>query len=360
MQVSDKMNRRQFVAGAVAAAAMGAVSAGVAMAAEKASDSADAPAAEEVVDTFPRTQGTANVELHRAYTPGKKGFTQAVVAVSDGVIVAANLDDYLLLDNSDGRVESVPNFTRGFGDNFVDPNSQLASKSDNNDLYSEAMIAGGAAQPWLESIHAIESFAVGHTPEELAELAQQGEDGAITVADTIAGATLESSFGYLANIAAAATDETNVSTGTFNGDPASLTLGRGNFSAHGTRAFTSAVTLMQGETIVAANIDDFQFAEADAEGITSVTKEDSEMAKNFVEGMVLCAKSQINEYYSSHMAEKAGATQHWLVSIQAIQTALADLNAAYVPAVGVDTISGSTLVDTKGYATAAGIAGLLA
>lgn len=364
MQVSDKMDRRQFVAGALAAAAAGVAGADGAMAAEKAADSAAADtAAAEVVDTFPRIEGGSTVELHRAYgaAHGDKCFTQAVVAVSDGVIVAANVDDYQFMDNTDGGVVAVPNTDRGLSDNYAVPTTQLASKTDNNERYSANMAGhGGATLPWLDSIRAIEAFAVGQTPADLADIAQQGMDGTIAVADTIAGATLADSFGYLSAIAAAATDETNVATGTFDGDPSTLSLGRGNFAAHGTKGFTSAVTLMQGDTIVATNLDDFQFADPTAEGVVGLPNSDAAFGENYAEGKVLCSKSQIDEYYSSNMASKAGATQHWLTSIQAIQSALADLNASYVPGVNVDTISGSTLADTSGYAAAAGIAGLKA
>jgi hypothetical protein len=362
MQAITNMDRRRFISGALAtAAALGvAGAAGSALASEK----ADTASAESSAATAPATTapaGTGTVELHRGYAAvhGEKCFTQVVVAVSDGTIIGASVDDYQFMDNSAGTVTAVPNSDAGFGENYADAATQLASKSDNHEAYSAHMAeAAGATLDWLTSMEAIEAFAAGQTPDELLSIAEQGINGEIGI-DTVSGCTLEDTFGYLNAIATVAADDTLVSSGSFDAAGGDMTLSRANIGAHGTKGFTDVVTLAQGGTIVAASIDDFQFMDATTDGLTPVPNSDAGFGENYAEGVALCSKSQNSEAYSAAMASKAGATQSWLASIEAIEAGVVGVPVVNTPGLDVDTISGSTLTSTTSYAAACGITAAL-
>ncbi len=364
MQAITNMDRRRFISGALAtAAALGvAGAAGTALASEKAdtasaeSSAAAAPAAATVAPA-----GAGTVELHRGYAAvhGEKCFTQVVVAVSDGTIIGASVDDYQFMDNSAGTILAVPNSDSGFGENFADATTQLASKTDNHEAYSAHMAeAAGATLDWLASMEAIEAFAAGQTPDELLAVAEQGINGEIGI-DTVSGCTLEDTFGYLNAIATVAADDTLVSAGSFDAAGGDMTLSRANIGAHGTKGFTDVVTLAQGGTIVAASIDDFQFMDATTDGLTPVPNSDASFGENYADGVALCSKSQNSEAYSAAMASKAGATQSWLTSIEAIEAGVVGVPVVSTPGLDVDTISGSTLTSTTSYAAACGITAAL-
>ncbi len=280
------------------------------------------------------------VFLHRGYAAphGDKSFAQVVVALDEaGSIVAANIDEYQFMDATTEGITPVPN-AAGMGANFVE-GVTLVSKADNNDVYSALMADhGGATQTWADSIAAIEAFAAGKTAGELEGV------------DTVAGCTLADAAGYLGAIAAVAQDDTLVAEGT--GDLAEATLGRATFAAHGGKSFASAVTLVSAGAIAAASIDEFQCMSADTEGLVPVPNSEGEFGANLVEGMELGSKSLNNASYSAHMAEKAGATQDWLTSIDAVEADLVGQR--------VDAISGATLVDARAYAFAAVKAGMKA
>ena len=280
------------------------------------------------------------VYLHRGYAAphGEKSFAQVVVALDEaGAIVAANIDEYQFMDAATEGISPVPN-SEGMGANYVE-GVTLVSKTDNDDVYSALMAEhAGATQAWSESIAAIEAFATGKTAGELEGV------------DTVAGCTLADAAGYLAAIAAVAQDDTLVAEGA--GDLAGAALGRANFAAHSGKSFASAVTLVSAGQIVAASIDEFQCMSVDTEGLVPVPNSEGEFGANLVEGMELGSKSLNNGSYSAHMAEKAGATQDWLTSIDAIETDLVGQR--------VDAISGATLVDARAYAFAAVKAGMKA
>ena len=343
MQAS--IDRRSFLsAAALAAASLGV--AGTAFAAESAA--ADKPAASAPA-AAPAATGEP-IELHRAYgaAHGEKCFTQAVVAVADGVVVAANIDDYQLMDKATSVC--VPNTDSDFGAGFADATKGLASKSDNHEAYSAHMAEkAGATQDWLVSIQAIEAYLTGKTVEELTEAVQQG-------VDTIAGCTLADAAGYLALAVSAATDETLATTGVYDGDPSTLEMGRANTGSHGHYGFANVVTLSQNGVMCAASIDEFQFLDPTTEGVVAVPNSDAGFGEGYVAGKVLASKSQSNVAYSAAMAEKAGATQDWLVSMQAIEAGVAGVPVMNTVGLGVDTISGSTLTSTTSYAASCGIA----
>ena len=142
---------------------------------------------------------------------------------------------------------------------------------------------------------------------------------------------------------------------------AEVKIGQVEYAAHGTSCFAVLTVAMDGDTIVAAHIDEFQFMDAaTAEGVPN---SDASFGANYPEGKVLASKVVNNGLYSTNMATKAGATTPLGVSYEAIEAfvtgkTIAELEAAIADKTKeemVDAVSSSTLVDTLGY-----VQGLLA
>lgn len=119
--------------------------------------------------------------------------------------------------------------------------------------------------------------------------------------------------------------------------------------------FTYAVAVVQGDTIVAAYLDDFQFFDpADGADIVGVPNSDGGFGANVAEGKVLASKRVNSDYYSANMA-KAGSTVAIADNFDAIQNHLNGMTLADALAAEespVDAISGATLADTAGYINA--------
>ncbi len=281
---------------------------------------------------------------------GTKCFTQAVAVVQDDVIIAAYLDEFQFIDSSED-VTGVPNsdtdFAEGYADGLV-----LCSKRENAKYYSALMADHGGSTVAIDTNYdAIESFAVGKTIEELKTAA--GSDDAV---DAVSGATLADTAGYLDAIAQAAQAAQDTQAVEFTGDSDSLKLNVVYAAAHGTKCFTSAAALTDGENIVLSYIDEFQFIDGSAD-VTGVPNSDADFAEGYAEGKVLCSKRVNTAYYSKNMADKGGSTIAIDANFDAIQNHIngmsikdtADLAGSENP---VDAISGATLVDTAGYLNA--------
>src|SRR5690554_6283957 len=89
---------------------------------------------------------------------------------------------------------------------------------------------------------------------------------------------------------------------------AELKIGKAEYAAHGTKCFTIAFVVLDGDTIVRAYIDEYQFlAKSDAIGVPNADVEDG-FAANFANpNMVLASKKVNNDLYSANMA-RAGST----------------------------------------------------
>lgn len=133
---------------------------------------------------------------------GTKCFTIAVVALEGDKIVAAYLDEYQMLPKD--QATGVPNSSADFGQAFANPEQVLASKRVNNDYYSNNMTRAGSTQSLVKSWSAIESFVVGKTISEL-EAIVTATDKADMV-DTVSGATLVDTKGYVEALLLAAYD----------------------------------------------------------------------------------------------------------------------------------------------------------
>lgn len=134
---------------------------------------------------------------------------------------------------------------------------------------------------------------------------------------------------------------------------ASITLGQVLYAPHGTRSFAVMTVAMEGDTIVAAHIDEFQFLDASAIGVPN---SDAGFGEAYPEGKVLASKRVNTAAYSKSMAA-AGSTVALDVNFDAIQKFVVGKTVAELEAFlkdktkedVVDAVSGATLVDTRGY-----------
>lgn len=132
-----------------------------------------------------------------------------------------------------------------------------------------------------------------------------------------------------------------------------LKMAQVDFAAHGTKAFAVVTTVVNGDEIVSAYIDEFQYMAAET---SKGTPNSEEMGANVVEGKVLGSKRENNETYSKNMAEKAGSTVEIAANFDVIQefvkgkkiSELEEL-VGKTPEETLDAVSGATLADTQGY-----------
>ncbi len=156
------------------------------------------------------------------------------------------------------------------------------------------------------------------------------------------------------------TDAANTASATDNGtgitQTETLKVGKAEYAAHGTKGFSVAFAVIQGDTIVAAYIDDYQVMSKDE--ATVVPNSDKDFGKYFTDTKSSLASKRVNsKYYSKLMKDNAGST----ISIADNFDAIANYAVGKtVPELQkeldqkddkkmVDAVSGSTLADTKGY-----------
>lgn len=138
-----------------------------------------------------------------------------------------------------------------------------------------------------------------------------------------------------------------------------IKMGRVDYAAHGTRSFTVAVAAVQGDTIVGASIDDYQFMSTDvATGVpNSDVLEEGGLGTNYADPTVVLGSKRANtDYYSEHMKEAGGSTVAIDKNYDAIEEyvvgkTIADLEDLTNKSAedAVDAVSGATLADTQGY-----------
>lgn len=139
-------------------------------------------------------------------------------------------------------------------------------------------------------------------------------------------------------------------------DATAIKMGRGEYAAHGTKCFTVAVVAVQGDKIVGASLDDYQFM--DSSVVQGVPNSDSDFGQNYKDPkMVLASKKANASYYSEHMKEEAGATTPIDESYAAIEKYVTGKTISELEGdlkknsdeQMVDAVSGATLQDTKHY-----------
>ncbi len=307
---------------------------------------------ETVAPSGPASNLKISQALHDAH--GTKSFAVATVVTDGTKIYRAHLDEFQYVAK-EGNV-GVPNSDSDFGAFVADQTRVLGSKKVNDASYSAGMAkSGGATQSLGKSYTAIELFAEGKTIAEL-EAAIAGKEAAAVI-DVVSGSTLTDTKGYIETIILAAKNYGTDSSPTFSvKDVANLHLGRAYHAAHGTKAFASGTVAMEGDKIVGAYLDEFQYqAKASVIGVPNADKDFGGFVAD--ETRALASKKVNNDTYSANMATSAGSTQPLMKSYNAIEAfaqgkTIAELEgtiAGKEPAAVIDVVSGSTLADTKGY-----------
>ena len=290
-----------------------------------------------------------NLVLHRAYPDeASRSFTTVVVATSGDKIVDAFIDEYQYFGEDEGY-EGVPNSDKGFGEGAKEGRI-LASKIVNKDPYSEAMKNAGGEATLMDNYNAVTDFVKGKTIAELEEVLNEDDE---KIMDAISGATFSSTPNLLRYIVEAAKDNT-FAIGAEAENPENIELRYVLGAPHGEKSFANAVVAVEGDKIVAASIDEYQYIE---EGITS-QGEGSDFAKDYADSKtVLASKLENNDLYSDLMKEKAKSTTSIKDNFEAIENFVAGKTIDEVKETisnakegeAIETVSGATLVDTDGY-----------
>lgn len=288
---------------------------------------------------------------------GDKSFASVTVVMQGDVVVDAQIDEFQFVEGADWT--GVPNSDAAFGEGSAEA-VKLISKRVDNEGYSAMMTEkAGSTVTYADNLNAIEDFTKGKTVAEIEEgitaLNDLGEEG--NVSDVVSGATLADSAGYLQAIIDAANDGFEFA-GT-EADAANLELKQAVLAPHGDASFAIVTTVVDGDAVVVATLDEFQFVEG--EGWTGVPNSDAGFGESYAEGVTLISKLQNSEQYSGMMAEIAGATTPYADSIKAIgdfaagkttaelEEAVAELQGLGEEGNVADVVSGSTLSDTSGY-----------
>ena len=270
--METNVSRRDFLKGSIVVA-LGA--AGAATLSSCAGGDAAAKA-DSAVATAPDT-AAKTATLHRGYgaAHGDKCFTSVVVATAqDGTILAASVDDYQFMPADSAGITPVPNSDAGFADGYAE-GKVLMSKTVNNDAYSASMKEKAqSTTPWLTSMKAIEAYCVGKKASDLTK----------TSLDAVTGATLVDAPNYLKLVSEVAGSDDITTTGAYAGDGSDLKMGCATAAAHGDKAFAEAVSLVQGDVLVASSIDEFQFADASSAGLVPVPNSDAAFAEGRGQG----------------------------------------------------------------------------
>jgi len=142
---------------------------------------------------------------------------------------------------------------------------------------------------------------------------------------------------------------------------ADFKIGRVNNAPHGDKSFATTVVVMDGDKIIAASIDEYQFLSG--EDIKGVPNSEGAFGQNYKDPQtVLASKMDNAEFYSNMMAEKAGSTVSINENIAAIEDYVTGKTVVELeeelkaneatPEKMVDAVSGATLADTYGYVKA--------
>lgn len=289
---------------------------------------------------------------------GNQSFASTFVIMDGETVFDVIIDEYQFMsgDNWDG----VPNADETFGEKYNEELT-LVSKRENNDDYSEMMSdIAGATLSYNENLDAIQDFAIGKTlaeiEEAIAELDGLGEDDEI--ADVVSGATFADTNGYLQSIVDTANDGYEF-VGASDGELANAKLSYSLEAPHGNQSFAIVAVLHDGDTVLAAAMDELQFV--DPESFDGVPNSDEAFGENYNEDVVLASKMENDEAYSTVMTDIASATMNYsenMLSIiefaigktaDEIETVVDELEELGEDDAIADVVSGATFVDTNGY-----------
>ena len=318
---------------------------------EKADENSDEASEEDTEETSEETPAEmGNLVLHRAYPKEVDGaFTNVVVATSGDKIVDAIIDEYQYYE-ADSDYKAVPNSDGAFGEGTAE-GKILGSKMDNNEAYSADMKEAGSEVSLLETYNGITDFVKGKTIAELEDFLNENDDEQIL--DAITGATFKSTPNLVRMIVEAAKDNTFVTSGDAeNPDDVEVRYALG--APHGDKSFGNAVVAVEGDKIIAASIDEYQYLEGGA-GVPGSEGGFGEGYKD--SNVVLGSKLENNDMYSELMKEHAESTVALKDNYAAIENFVAGKTVEEVksviesatPGEAIDEVTGATLVDTAGY-----------
>lgn len=284
--------------------------------------------------------------------PHGEGTFARIAVVTDGdKLVDVTIDELQYFDE-DSDFVGLPNqdedteFKAGNKEGKI-----LGSKIMNDEQYSAMMKekAESTVSIW-DNYKAIQDFAMGKTIDELKEVVEGAEDG--KPIDAVTGATLVDTKGYLQAIIETAESRDNVTIfEASNIDDIKVQQLYG--TAGNKNAVTDTFVVLEGDKIIAANIDEYQFMQG-----KGVPNSDKKFGENYADSeKVLASKLENNEDYSGQMKEIAKAEHTLEENFKAIQDfvvgktpeeikEIIDSNEAGKP---VDAISGATLTSTVGY-----------
>lgn len=282
---------------------------------------------------------------------GEGSFARVAVVTDGDKIVDASIDEFQYFD-ADSDFVGLPNqdedteFKAGNAEGKI-----LGSKVENSDQYSALMKEkAGSTVSIADNYKAIQNFVKGKTIEELKEVVAGAEDG--KTIDGVTGATLVDTKGYLEAIIETAEGRDNVTI--FEATNADDIKVQQIFGTAGNKnAVTDTFVVLEGDKIIAANIDEYQYMEG-----KGVPNSDKKFGENFADKeKVLASKLENNESYSGQMKEYAKATKTLKESLNAIEEFVVGKTAEEIKEVidsneagkPVDAISGATLTSTVGY-----------
>lgn len=320
---------------------------------EKSEETPDEKSEEKEDETSENTNPAemGNLVLHRAYPQetDERSFTTVVVATSGDKIVDAIIDEYQYFEDG-GDYKAVPNSDDKFGEGTAE-GKILGSKIENDEPYSAAMKGAGGEISLLDNYNAITDFVKGKTIAELEDFLNENDEE--KVLDAVTGATFKSTPNLIKMIVETAKDNTFATSGDAeNPDTVEIRYALG--APHGTGAFANAVVAVEGDKIVAANIDEYQYLE----GGKGLPGSDKGFGEGYADSnVVLGSKLENNDMYSDLMAEKAKSTVSIKDNYNAIENfaagktieELKSVISSAKPGEGIDEVTGATLVDTAGY-----------
>lgn len=296
-------------------------------------------------------QAEGNVILHRSYprNKGAKSFTRIVVATSQDKIVGLSIDQYQY-ENSTSDLKAVVNSDKDFGKGAV-KDKKLVSKMENEKLYSAEMKKSGAKTSLGENYEAIANFVKGKTIGEVEAFLKDKTDKQIM--EAVGKTDFESTPYLIKAIVDSAKDNKFISVGHAE-DPENLTFKTIIGKGHGDNSFADCLVAMEGDRIVAASFDEYQYLE-DGLGLSNA---DDEFAKGYADSKnVLGSKLENSDKYSNLMAEKAKSKVSIKDNFEAIEKFVSgktvdeikDAIASKKDDGTIDSITGATLKDTASY-----------
>lgn len=312
-------------------------------------------------DTNDDATEASGVTIKALYTAphGDKSFASTFVVMDGDKVFDVIIDEYQFMEGDDW--EGVPNAENTFGEKYAE-DLTLISKRVNSEGYSDMMTEiANSTVSYSDNLDAIQDFAIGKTVSEIeeaiADLGNLGDDDEI--ADVVSGATFVDTPGYLQSVVDTINDGIEFA-GVEEADLANAELSYSLQAPHGDQAFAIVAVLHDGDTVLAAAMDELQFVDpADFEGVPN---SDEAFGENYNEDAGVLASKMLNdEAYSAMMANIADATLAYSESMLAItdfsagittdeiEAAVSDLENLGDDDEITDVVTGATFVDAAGY-----------